>query len=323
MRGNARSIILLLSIVLILGIDDWTFNQTQEKLSPGLQSDRVRRKLRIDEYLLCFRSHVLQPCKIDINEYSNSSIMLIVVNFHYQKYSASPFLEKKFFPRFARRYKYDFDVLCVGPVIDDIFRIYPNHLPEGGYYSYHSLTVAYNYLVNTNGLKYSGYFLMNDDSCLSPDVLNGYDHNKNMMESVSPWSPSLNWHWNRMFNEEGIPFADTIQSAISQLERQQVRNGNCSLSKKRIYYGWSDFYYVRSADMEFYLKAESIMFDKRVFLETAVPTLLSCSDVLVVSDCNHGMSNSKTPYAHSHPHKYYREEARKTCLAMVDLVITA
>ena len=220
------------------------------------------------------------------------------------------------------RYKYDFDVLYVGPVADDEFRIYPNHLPEGGYYSYHSLTIAYNYLVRTNGLAYSGYFLMNDDSCLNPRILNSYDHNKNMVEGASPWSPSLDWKWNKMYNEEGKLFADSIQIASSRLEHLYMKDGNDSLSNKRVYYGWSDFYFVRSTDMDFYLRAEEIMFEQRVFLETAVPTLLSYTDVLVVSDCNHGMLNSNTPCVHSHPHKYYREDARKFCLSMVKAFAT-
>ena len=316
-----RSFILLLSILSVLQINNWTFMQTKERLPPGVQNERLRKRLHIDEYLLCFRSHVLQPCRIEKEEYSNNTIMLLVVNFHFRKYTASSFMEKQFFPRFALRYKYDFDVLYVGPEVDDVFRIYPNHLPEGGYYSYHSLTIAYNYLVRLNGLNYSGYFLMNDDSCLNPDLLNSYDHNKNMLEGVSLWSPSVNWYWNRMFNEEGQLFSDAIQIAVSRLEHLHIKNGNFSFSTNRIMYGWSDFYFVRSSDMDFYLTAEEIMFEHHVFLETAVPTLLSCSDVVIVSDCNHGIFNSNSPCVHSHPHKYYSEEARQTCLSMVSSVV--
>ena len=248
--------------------------------------------------------------------------MLIVVNFHWQRYTASSFLEKEFFPQFALRYKYDFDIIYVGPTADDEFRISPNHLPEGGYYSYHSLSVAYTYLVQMNGLVYSGYFMMNDDSCLNPSILNNYDHNKNMIEGASLWSPSLDWYWNRMFNEEGQLFASTIQIAISRLEHLHMKNGNYSMSDKRIYYGWSDFYFVRSADMDFYLRAEEIMFEQRVFLEIAVPTLLSYSDVIIISNCNHGMLNSNTSCAHSHSHKYYRENTRRFCMTMVKTIAT-
>lgn len=284
----------------------------------GFQQDRLRKRLSVQEYLLRFRNHTRVHSKIQVSEYTQAEVMLFVVNYHYRKYAASLFFERDFFPRFSRHYKYDFDVLYVGPSTEDQFRIYNNHLPEKGYYSYHSLSIAYHYLCQEHHICYSGYFLMNDDSCLDPIQLNSYNHHQSMSEERKRWSPTHPWKWNTEFNEDGKLFADTIQQAVQHLKQLSHRVSKCPFVRDEIFYGWADFFFVYAGDMSLFLRLEQEMYDQRVFLELAIPTILSCFHSTTIADCNHGQNNSNASCVHSHPHKYYSQHAQTSCLSMVD-----
>ena len=267
------------------------------------------------EKLLRFRNHTLVTnSQINFSEYKKKKIILFVVNFHFVLYSGVPFIENEYFPEFAKHYKYDFDVIMIGPSSDDKNNIVSNQLPEKGYYSYHSLTVAYSLLSPKQGFHYIGYFVMNDDSCVDPIFLNNYDHSTSMSEPINKWEPSQKWMWNMMKNSNDVRFPDALFDTIKQLESDEEVINRCPFYHNQTYKGWSDFFYICERDMPFFLRLEDVFFKNRNFLELTVPNILSCLNATEVIDCNHGYMPRIVDCVHVHPVKYSWNKNRVLCM---------
>lgn len=275
----------------------------------------VKREKTVYEKLLRFRNHTrVLNSNIDYSEYKKKEIVLFVVNFHFILYSGAPFIEHEYFPEFAKHYKYDFDVIMIGPSANNENNIVVNRLPEKGYYSYHSLVVAYSLLSPTKGFHYKGYFLMNDDSCVDPTLLNTYDHSSNLGEHKNEWTRSRPWMWNVMKNQDGVLFPDALFNAMKQFESDEEVTKRCPFYQNRTFVGWSDFFYVCERDMPFFLKLEEAMYKHLSFLELAVPNILACLNTTEVIDCNHGNMPQIENCVHVHPVKYSWNRNKKLCM---------
>ena len=124
----------------------------------------------MEKYLTRFRNNRKVNTR-DMNDYATKNVFLFVVNYHHNNYSSALFIRNVIYNLFALYYPFDFDLLLIGPRTNINLNVLGNELPIRGYYSYHSLSVAFNTFPPQCGYSYSGYFLANDDSCLQPNFL--------------------------------------------------------------------------------------------------------------------------------------------------------
>ena len=270
---------------------------------------------RSDPYLLHFRNHSFVETAHRF-DYRYDQIMLFVVNFHFNITSAVSFLKELYFPEFAIRYKYNFDVIFVGPASADPSVVLLNNLPEKGYYAYHSAAVAYNYLL-TKKYKYAGIFFMNDDSCVEPTLLNDYDHTKSMRSNLNPWTPGRAWQWNYMKNENNISYPVALDTAMMSIKSKSVVEEKCPYYRGEKWCGWSDFFFIAKKDIPLFLILEEAMYEKLSFLELAVPNMMACLNATQIVECNHGPMKYIKTCVHLHPVKYSMIKNQELCMSRI------
>ena len=266
-----------------------------------------------DLYIRRFRNHHLVNTS-KVIDYLLNDIYLFVVNFHFPMYNYSSFIEKEIYGNFALRYPYDFDLVMFGPTMDVENGIISNGLPIAGYYSYHTMAVAINLFPPHEGYNYAGYFLANDDSCLQPTFLGREDHRRAMRERVSAWKNNASWMWNAMRNRNHTTFARAFLDAVDAINEDPTLASMCKLDKANLKKGWGDFFYFPRSFVSSFLRLETILFNKGVFLENAVPILLMCADAVTIDDCNHGPMPNRKTCVHLHPVKFSKSTERMICL---------
>ena len=263
----------------------------------------------MDEYLTRFRNNKKEDTR-DMRDYLTKKIYLMVINYHHNNYSSAVFIRNVIYNLFALYYPYDFDSLLVGPHTDSNLRVLHNGLPTRGYYSYHSVTVAFNTFSPQCGYIYSGYFLANDDSCLQPTFLGQENHNLAMAESWRIWSNKTHWMWNWKLNCHNIPFSQAFLDAVDEIDSNKL----CDFNKTQLRMGWGDFFYVPKSLISKFLMVENVMFKHQVFLESAVPFIMNCLNATIISNCNHGKMLQRLSCVHLHPVKYSRIDERAMCI---------
>lgn len=90
------------------------------------------------------------------NRQSLSSVILIIVNYHYSSFNNTPFFDNEYFPIVCSLFESDFDYLFIGPKEDSINRVLSNDLPERGYFSYMSLNRALDRFPRSEGMTTKG-----------------------------------------------------------------------------------------------------------------------------------------------------------------------
>ena len=160
---------------------------------------------------------------------------------------------------FAKQYKNDFDILFIGPQGNKKLKVLCNNLPPGGYYSYHSLHVAMNVFKREMGYLYAGYFLVNDDSCLQPELLNRENHEKAMSEPRVLWKNDNKWLWNSRRNKRKILFSNAYINAVKEIRLLQTYHSLCHNDSNVLTRGFSDFLYVPESNISAFIQLESIM----------------------------------------------------------------
>ena len=285
-------------------------------LSPSLRKyfnnlSTVNRSL----FLKRFRNHTLERSPVNFEDYKKKKVYLFVVNFHFDFYSNIPFLESEFFPTFAEYFDSDFDVVMIGPDFNRNYTVISADIPRGGYYSYHSVTVALNCFPRQAGFDYAGVMLMNDDSCIHPVFLNKHNiSNTSIFESSSHWGPNIGWMWNNMRNQHSVLFKDAFVNAMKELNTIPAIQQLCELNETKLYKGWSDFFYVTKKDIPNFLLMEQVFFKHRVFLENAVPTTMMCLKAEKIINCNHGSMPKIKQCLHVHPMKFSKTINREMCM---------
>ena len=246
--------------------------------------------------------------------YTNKRIYLFVINLHYPKYHSIQFMRDTIYGYFAKQYKYDFDILFIGPQGNKKLKVLCNHLPPGGYYSYHSLHVAMNVFKREMGYLYAGYFLVNDDSCLQPVLLNRENHEKAMSEPRVLWKNDNKWLWNSRRNKRKILFSNAYINAVKEIRLLQTYHSLCHNDSNVLTRGFSDFLYVPESNISAFIQLESIMYKNSVFLENAVPFIMSCLKANSIVDCNHGKMTEREHCPHLHPVKFSKQQDRSICI---------
>ena len=146
---------------------------------------------------------------------------MFAVNYHFPRYDSVSFIEHDIYESFALNYPHDFDLVIIGPRGNNTLLVFNNGLPEGGYYSYHSMRIILDTFTPEEGYKYAGYFLVNDDSCLQPTLLSREDHGKAMRESTFPWIINEKWIWNYRKNINHVNFSVAAMESISEIKRDE------------------------------------------------------------------------------------------------------
>lgn len=267
----------------------------------------------MEKYLTRFRNNKMVNTR-DMNDYSAKKVFLIVVNYHHNNYSSAVFIRNVIYNLFALYYPYDFDLLLIGPRTNINQNVLGNELPTRGYYSYHSLTVAYNTFPPQCGYRYSGYFLANDDSCLQPKFLGLENHNRAMAESWFKWTNKTHWMWNWKINSHNISFSQAFFEALDEIDMNPSISKLCVYNRSQLRKGWGDFFYVPKSLISRFLKIEDVMFKHQVFLESAVPFIMNCLNATIISNCNHGKMLQRETCVHLHPVKYSRMDERSICI---------
>ena len=313
-------IALLLYIITVvqqppIGVKSETTKFTLTKQVYDIDNFRQKSLSRSDPYLLHFRNHSLVEYAHRF-DYRYDQIMLFVVNFHFNITSSIPFLKTSYFPEFATRYKYNFDVIFVGPTTADPLVVLSNNLPENGFYAYHSVAVAYNYL-QAKQYKYAGVFFMNDDSCVEPTLLNDYDHTKSMRSNLNPWTPNRAWQWNYQKNEHRILYPVALDNAMMKVKSKAEVEEKCPYYRGEMWCGWSDFFFITKKDIPLFLLLEEAMYENLSFLELAVPNIMACMNATQIVECNHGPMTFITTCVHLHPVKYSKIKNQKLCMSRI------
>ena len=75
-------------------------------------------------YLRSYRNHKRVPAsQKNIKDYFTRTVYLFVVNFHFIFYDNISFMDESYFPTFASIFKYDFDVIYIGPESNSPYRV--------------------------------------------------------------------------------------------------------------------------------------------------------------------------------------------------------
>ena len=266
----------------------------------------------------CSKKQLLHYCRnhrIVSTCTDSRNVILFIVNFHNPFYSLIPFFEQSYFATFCRLFNYDFDFLFVGPQVNSS-HVLDNGLPTKGYLSFMSLTRTWDYLYQSVP-SYLGFFVMNDDSCLNPLLLNSFDYSKSFTEGRSTYHPNSGWYWNRQNNSRGIPYPVAFRAATSEIARLRSEYREC-MKEENWKNGWSDSFYVAQKDVSRVQFLFSVMFHHEVFLEMALPTSMNCIAAKAIVSCNHNGNRSVLNY-HMHPVKFSVEENRNMCLQRMQL----
>lgn len=193
--------------------------------------------------------------------------VLFVVNFHWTRVATLAVCKNLLENIFAHYFNTPFDVVFVGPG-EGSEGVLGNGLPENGYYSYHSLTVAY-----ARYPTYDGYFLINDDALL---VQSKFEAERFLWRWYYPFAvgepgracqvkPLFPWSWNALSCRQAL-------GAFTEMCGDQFTT-QCG-GRHALYSGQADMYYVPARLMGRYVSWATVFLKYKVFLEIAVPTIL-------------------------------------------------
>lgn len=244
--------------------------------------------------------------------------ILIIVNYHRTHYNNTVFFDNDYFPLFCEVYKYDYDVLYVGPSNNDTFRILGNEQYTNGRLSYHSVRVAWDYLGFNSIDNYYGMLFMNDDSYV--DALNLNEMNVFVSYHEPPFPQQDHWGaWERRFAEANGTMKENAIPAFDAINTDTFLRDICGEWRwSENGHGWSDFFYIPAKQIPIFLRMESILFSYNVYLEVAVHNALICLSKHSIRNCNHWYCVvSYYEYTHIHPVKYHLEENRYFAISLL------
>ena len=160
---------------------------------------------------------------------------------------------------------------------------------------------------------------MNDDSYIDPQFLNSYNLSQSWNEKYTEYNPrKQRWGWYKARNANGITFRQAYDKAISILSKSSFGKA-CKFEK---YYnqkrGFADAFYLTAQQVELYNKLIMVMYEQRVFLEMASPTVMWCLTYNMFDDCNHGKMKNRKTCVHLHPVKYRQGNNKKFAMMRLD-----
>ena len=240
---------------------------------------------------------------------------LIVINHHWDLYDNVVFLRDIVYKEFSKFFPYSFDIINLGPRGNKTTRVLQHGLRRGGWYSYQTLAIAYNYTKNYR--LYDGYFLVNDDAIIEPRKIIHYNLSTSLHESTEQYNFNPKWRWTKKRNERNITFSDSFLYTVEIIKNSSYET-KCQLSNRNNYRkGFQDFYYVVLKDMDDYCKLSELFYSKRVFLELAAPTINYCLSHQEIITCNHRSWKAFGRCAHYHPIKMNTDKIRSLVMTYI------
>lgn len=191
--------------------------------------------------------------------------VLFVVNFHWNGSASAESAQFLIDKIFAYYYNTPFDVVFVGPGAGAP-GIIGNGQAEGGYYSYHSLSRAFQQYPN-----YDGYFLVNDDFILIQPRMDARLFGWR-------WQHPFNIGFNLRFCRDGLPpstwegFCPQAITAFYEMCGDEY-SVDCG-GPLALYKGQSDAFYIPGRFMQRFVNWSNVFLKHSVFLEIAVPTIV-------------------------------------------------
>ena len=266
----------------------------------------------------------MDPRRRYVDHYHQKSlhpVFLFVVNYHWSLFKSIDFFRNEYYPRFHQLFNYSFDVVYLAPTHEKNCTIASHGLPKGGFYSYHTLSVAYYLYGNVSGYSYDGYFLVNDDAFLDPLLLNQQNLSHSFHERTGVYNRESNWHWNKASNEFLVSFPDAFYAAIEDVKRIPLLEEKCNL-KNPANHRWmlQDFFYVVGDDVETFAALSVVFYKHRAFLEMAGPTINWCLSHHFIASCNHGFWRDVRDCVHFHPVKLGNSSNRELVMNHINRV---
>ena len=233
----------------------------------------------------------------------SKKLYLFVVNYHWDGFKTTEFVRNTMYKRINEMFPVDFDVIIMGPVFSDEYKVVNHNLRIGGEYSFYSIVRAYQFL---NGLySYDGYFFINDDAFVDPIRLQKYDFSRSFHEPTRLYEWGAYWSWNLLKNEFGVKYPIAFRAAIDEVIATPALEKRCHLKDLNNHQrGLQDFFYVTNADMPLFVKLADVFYKHRAFLEMAAPTISWCLSHQYIDSCNHHFWPNVTTCAHLHPVKF-------------------
>ena len=201
--------------------------------------------------------------------------ILFVVNFHYKIHATINAKHVILHQIMQHYYQTPFDVIFISPG-DDRPGFIGNGLPDNGFLSYHSLTVAHRRYPN-----YSGYMLVNDDVILVQHHFFNIDWTLPL--GFGGLDPAVclvgGKHW---------PWADEYcPRAIKAFRPTET-------TSRTIYRSQADIFYVPAPYLSTWATWANAFVTNNVFLEIAVPTILNA-----IARCHYASTKVCTDWNYS------------------------
>ena len=228
---------------------------------------------------------------------------LFVVNYHWDGFKTTSFIRNTMYKRINEMFPVDFDVIAMGPVFSEQYKVVNHNLRIGGEYSFYSVARAYQFL---SGLySYDGYFFINDDAFVDPIRLQEYDFSRSFHEPTRLYEWGVYWSWNILKNELNVKYPVAFRAAIDEVIATPALEERCNLKDLNNHRrGLQDFFFVAESDMPLFVKLADVFYKHRAFLEMAAPTINWCLSHQAINSCNHHFWPNVTTCAHLHPVKF-------------------
>ena len=208
---------------------------------------------------------------------SNFKDILLAINFNHPHYENIPLLRELYKPVFPH-------IVYCGPEKDKTkrYKIIVRKVPfkDRSYYGYQCLNQAI-----TRNPGYNGYLYINDDMIINWWKLLYLDRNKiwtsrlpNINDANGIGSAARNDWWLRAdcARRCSEAFYEIEDNVITNLEHEiYYTNTN---GKKLCLNGWSDMFFIPRRLSLHFTKIAKVFFEKKVFLEAAVQTILTFLD---------------------------------------------
>lgn len=207
--------------------------------------------------------------------------ILLALNFHWNNgYPALEFLKTDYFPFFKRHCRHNIDVIFFGPGHDKR-GVYDNGLPENGWFSYKTLSLAYKMKPG-----YDGYILLNDDAFLNPILFNKHDPSKILAEPAMRHAASTReWYWmQQQYN--GTTFGKAMEKMQDNWCESHDEFPMCRSPIRGLWMtvGCADFAYYPAEYMPLLVSFLDQCLRESVFLEFCVPAFTANFEYIAVSN---------------------------------------
>ncbi|OQA36394.1 MAG: hypothetical protein BWY54_00077 [Candidatus Dependentiae bacterium ADurb.Bin331] len=203
--------------------------------------------------------------------------ILLIINYNHAHYESIDLLKKIYTPYFGK-------VVFYGPKEHPEIHVCNHHK---GYFSYTAIADAMERYPH-----FEGYLFLMDDCILNPWLLTGIDTKKIWFGDI----PFIIQNDGKQINNRGTPIKiklgkkaithwawwqsewgyEPMKSAFKKLPREQKKILEKNWGKNTVPASFSDLAYIPAMYKDTFIKLALIFAKRKAFLETALPTILSC-----------------------------------------------